>query len=73
MNTHGTHVLQKTLLCMKEENTDYIVGPVLENFSKLACDQHGLCVIKRIIAKTQRANIEGSILNILENDALSLV
>lgn len=27
---NGTHVLQKVLLCLKEENIDFIFNPVLE-------------------------------------------
>lgn len=29
-DANGTHVLQKVLLCMKEENIDFIFNPVYE-------------------------------------------
>ena len=35
---NGTHVLQKVLLCMKEENIDFIFDPVIENFIDLSMD-----------------------------------
>jgi hypothetical protein len=50
-DANGTHVLQKVLLCMKEENIDFIFVPVLENFIDLSMDQNGLCVIKKIVSK----------------------
>ena len=48
---HGTHVLQKVLLCLKEEHIDFIFNPILENFIRLSMDQNGLCVIKKIVSK----------------------
>jgi hypothetical protein len=48
---NGTHVLQKVLLCMKEESIDFIFDPVLENLIDLSMDQNGLCVIKKLISK----------------------
>jgi hypothetical protein len=50
---NGTHVLQKVLLCLKEENIDFIFDPIYENFIDLSMDQNGLCVIKKIISKIQ--------------------
>lgn len=50
-DANGTHVLQKVLLCMKEENIDFIFEPVLANFLDLSMDQNGLCVIKKIVSK----------------------
>ena len=48
---NGTHVLQKVLLCMKEENIDFIFNPILQNLVDLSMDQNGLCVVKKIISK----------------------
>ncbi len=50
---NGTHVLQKVLLCMKEENIDFIFGPVFEYLVDLSMDQNGLCVIKKLVSKIQ--------------------
>ena len=35
-DANGTHVLQKVLLCMKEENAQYIIQPSLENLCELS-------------------------------------
>ena len=37
-NANGTHVLQKVLLCMKEESIDFIFDPVYENLIDLSMD-----------------------------------
>jgi Pumilio-family RNA binding repeat len=50
-DANGTHVLQKVLLCIKEENIDFIFNPIAENFINLSMDQNGLCVIKKIVSK----------------------
>lgn len=48
---NGTHVLQKVLLCMKEEHIDFIFEPVFDHLIELSMDQNGLCVIKKLISK----------------------
>ena len=48
---HGTHVLQKVMLCMKEEQIDFIFNPVYESLVELSMNQNGLCVIKKLIQK----------------------
>jgi hypothetical protein len=35
---NGTHVLQKVLLCMKEENIDFIFNPILGYLIDLSMD-----------------------------------
>lgn len=37
-DANGTHVLQKVLLCMKEENIDFIFDPILKNLIELSMD-----------------------------------
>lgn len=50
---NGTHVLQKVIICLKEESIEYIIKPLIENLKDLAMDQNGLCVIKKIISKVK--------------------
>jgi hypothetical protein len=37
-DANGTHVLQKVLLCMKEENIDFIYEPIMKNLIDLSMD-----------------------------------
>ena len=52
-DANGTHVLQKVMLCLKEENIEFIFKPIYDHFIDLSMDQNGLCVIKKIISKIQ--------------------
>eukprot|EP00347_Sterkiella_histriomuscorum_P005046 403358108 len=70
---NGTHVLQKVLLCMKEENIDFIINPILEKFIELSMDQNGLCVIKKIISKIQGHETKIAISKKLSNHVEELV
>lgn len=48
---HGTHVLQKIILCFKEDKITYIYEPVFDKLIELSIDPNGLCVVKKLIAK----------------------
>ncbi len=72
-DANGTHVLQKVLLCMKEENIDFIFEPVLENFIDLAMDQNGLCVIKKIVSKVESHERRVKVGKILSDNVVVLV
>ena len=70
---NGTHVLQKVLLCMKEEAIGFIFDPVLENFVDLSMDQNGLCVIKKIVSKIQGHEKRVLIGQVLAENVVQLV
>jgi hypothetical protein len=70
---HGTHVLQRVLLCLQEDNIDFIFDPILANFVDLSMDQNGLCVIKKIITKVQGHDKRQKIADILSLHAVQLV
>ena len=72
-DANGTHVLQKVLLCMKEEDIDFIFEPVLENFIDLSMDQNGLCVIKKIVSKVEGHDKRIRIGKILSENVVVLV
>jgi hypothetical protein len=72
-DANGTHVLQKILLCMKEEDIDFIFEPVLENFIDLSMDQNGLCVIKKIVSKVEGHDKRIRIGKILSENVVVLV
>jgi hypothetical protein len=70
---NGTHVLQKVLICMKEENIDFIYVPILKNLVDLSMDQNGLCVVKKIISKIQSHEKKLQIAAALSEHVVSLV
>ena len=48
---NANHVLQKIMVCFKEEKLDFIYQPIMKYFIELSMDQNGLCVIKKLIGK----------------------
>ena len=71
---NGTHVLQKVLLCFKEENLDFIFHPIIDNFIDLSVDQNGLCVIKKLVSKISTSDtLMRQVGAILSENAVSLV
>lgn len=70
---NGTHVLQKVLLCFKEESIDFIFRPVAANFIDLSMDQNGLCVIKKIVSKIQAHDRRKQVGRILSENVVQLV
>mmetsp|Transcript_31706 Transcript_31706/g.31001 ORF Transcript_31706/g.31001 Transcript_31706/m.31001 type:complete len:189 (+) Transcript_31706:978-1544(+) len=61
------------MLCMNEENIDFIFNPVFENLISLSLDQNGLCVIKKLIIKIQGHEKRLLIGERLSNNAVQLV
>ena len=72
-DANGTHVLQKVLLCMKEDNIDFIYVPIMQNLIDLSMDQNGLCVVKKIISKIQNHEKKLQIANKLSEHVVHLV
>ncbi len=45
---NGTHVIQKVVSCISEENREFINYIVLKNIHKLVFDSNGICVVRFI-------------------------
>ena len=45
LDNNGTHVMQKILTVIKEENREDINNVLLSNFNKLVFDANGICVV----------------------------
>ena len=48
---NANHVLQKIIVCFKEEQINFIYDGIMKSFIDLSLDQNGLCVIKKLIIK----------------------
>jgi F0F1-type ATP synthase delta subunit len=46
LDTNGTHVVQKIISVVKEENREHINNIILEHFNKLVFDANGICVVR---------------------------
>ena len=56
MDSNGTHVVQAIIKTLREERIGFIVSEVVSNeklIMDVACNCHGICVIKALIEKTK--------------------
>eukprot|EP00923_Selenidium_pygospionis_P003503 GHVN01005527.1.p1 GENE.GHVN01005527.1~~GHVN01005527.1.p1 ORF type:complete len:1350 (+),score=284.56 GHVN01005527.1:159-4208(+) len=74
MDTHGTHVVQRMLICFKPPTTDVIFEKVIQNLSTVAQCQHGLCVVKKCISSANKSHqYESELLEQLTKHAQDLM
>jgi hypothetical protein len=52
-DANANHVIQKVMICFKEDKIGFIYNQIMARFVDLALDQNGLCVIKKLINKIQ--------------------
>lgn len=48
----GTHVIQILIKCFDEPKRQFVFEEINERFIELSMNNHGLCVVKLIVAKT---------------------
>eukprot|EP00347_Sterkiella_histriomuscorum_P003327 403364711 len=70
---NANHVLQKIMVCFKEEKLDFIYQPIMKYFIELSMDQNGLCVIKKLIGKITNEDKILEIQHLLAEHAVKLV
>ncbi len=78
---NGTHVIQKVISCIKEEDRKHINETVLNNIHKLVFDSNGICVvnkknliqIKKFINGNTNPEIRKTILDAITSNALEIV
>lgn len=61
------------ILNFNEKNVEEIIIVLVDKFMTLANNSKGLCVIKRVIQKSNNPSIINKIINIITENALSLV
>jgi len=52
-DANANHVIQKVMICFKEDRIGFIYNQIMARFVDLSLDQNGLCVIKKLINKIQ--------------------
>ena len=52
MDCQGEHMIQKIITTFSEDRRKYIFNAICDNFSALATDKQGLCVMKKLIDST---------------------
>lgn len=51
IDSNATHVLQKIIMIVNENNRTSINEAIYNNIKKLCCDQNGICLIKKFITQ----------------------
>ena len=64
----GHHMIEKIIIHFQEDKRLYIFDHIYKSFDILAKDKQGLCVMKKLIEKTQNIDCQKKIVDkILEN------
>jgi hypothetical protein len=69
----GCHVLEKLLSCIEEEYISFIYSYISANFLKLAYNSNGICIVKKIMAFTDKLSIHDKIKKIVKENSLELI
>jgi len=48
-DSHGNHVIQKLLLCYKQEDLEFVYNNFSNNIVEIANNRHGCCILQRCI------------------------
>jgi len=62
-DNQGQHMIQKIIKTFSEQRREYIFENILTNFYELATDKQGLCVMKKLIECTHKAESQKKIVN----------
>lgn len=73
LDVSGTHVMQKILAAIKEENRPNINKIIINNLERLVLDSNGVCVVKKFINGNENPEIRKIILNKIEANCLEIL
>jgi len=57
LDPHGSYVLNAAIDCFSPEKLKFLIELACSHAGKLAADQHGLCVLKKLISKNEPKDI----------------
>ena len=72
-DNYGAHVLEKIIACFAEEDIPFLYSYISDNFLKLAYNNNGICIIKKILTFTHKVNLHNKIRNIILRNAFELI
>ena len=53
LDSQGTHVVQKVIICFDEEKRGFVFEEIMKEFIEVGTNSNGLCVIKKLISNTK--------------------
>ena len=72
-DSYGAHVLEKIITCIGEEDIPFIYTYISDNFLKIAYNNNGICIIKKILTFTHKVNLHNKIRKIILDNAFDLI
>ena len=72
IDQQGTHIIQKIISCLSEDYRQFVFDEVVDGFKTVSKTSHGLCVIKRLIANTQKLENRQKLIDYISEKAIEL-
>lgn len=73
LDSSGAHIIEKIIVCFKEESIAFVYDVVVENFMLIANHNSGLCVTKKLIIHCTREDTIEKIKQVIVNNAIYLI
>ena len=71
-NTNATHVLQKIILTIPEQNRQFLNEKIYSNLIDLCLDSNGICLVKKLISSTKYILNKKRIINIINSRCIEI-
>ena len=69
----GCHVIEKLLVCFEDDYVMFIYLYIFEKFLYLSNNSYGICIIKKILAFTQKKKLHEKLKSIVKENGLFLI
>jgi hypothetical protein len=71
-NTNATHVLQKIILTIPEQNRQFLNEKIYLNLIDLCLDSNGICVVKKLIGNTFLCENKEKIIKLISENCIEI-
>merc|ERR1711957_778491 len=72
-DTNATHVIQRIITKVNEENRKEIHGAIIKNFKNLIINPNGICVLKKFILANKSLVIKKEIFEEIKKDCFEII
>lgn len=73
LDNNATHVIQKIISLLRDNERELIISTILKNFNRLAYDSNGICVLKKIVSNCDADSIKLEIIRKILSNALEII
>ena len=72
-DSFGSHVIEKIITYIDEEDIPFLYSYISDNFLKMAYNINGICIIKKILSFTEKIHLQNKIKKIIVDNAFELI